>query len=303
MVKMFTAILYLFHSFALIVATLFYIYFAPFAYSGNMDTDSSGSGGCEKVEPPLLFAVSLFLVLCMQILVAISEVCIFAVSSQGTVTNDKRRRWLPLLLYLRIALAAADVASLIFASWAVLSGDTFSELEQCPPSITALRFSQAIVSVIWFTLLVYAIGFLLYLGPACCFKMSQPLPDYLVNVEQDEQNRSAKKLWKNAVRGTIQSRRIARDLKKTSSLVCVKDSPATNAALDELSYAFYRVFRNIGLVPSDILAGFLILHRNQTKKLRRGGERELTIPLREVCIQYNIRLLNLLLYTIVIIAL
>lgn len=281
-------------SIALIIAALLYFFFVPFGYEPDpvgMEMGSSSGAvelQCRDLLPATIY-ISLAVVLLLQVLVTINEVCIFIVSSQGTVLSDRPRRWIPGLLYVRIGLFLVDMAALIVTSWALLDSHAFAMLETCPPYITALRFSQAIVAVIWLTLLIYGVGFLLYIGPACFFDLNKKdMPSFVVGVELSDQDRSARKLWKKAYRGTVETRRIARHLRKGSSLICIRDNVATTSALEHLAFSLFRVFRNVGLVPSDILAGFLVLQRDQKKKIRRGGVRELTIPLREVSIDFLI---------------
>ena len=258
-----------------------------------------GSGGsssalqCSGIAVHVALYSSLFAVLLLQVLVVINEVVIFIVSSQGSVWNDKPRRSIPKLLYVRIALFLVEVATLIFTSWAVLYSEKLAVQEMCPPYITAVRFSIAIVAVIWFTLLLYGVGFLLYIGPACCFNSRKDLPSFLQDIDLDDlepqesdRHAVAKKHWKRLYHGHVEQRRILRRLNKGRSLLCIRNSPHTTAALDDLAYSMHRLFRNVDLVPSDLFAGLLILHRDQVKKIKeRGDTTGLTIPLRQV---YNI---------------
>ena len=242
----------------------------------------AGSGmQCDDIDLPATLYGSLFAMLIVQILIAVNEEFIFLVSSTGTIWNDHPRRWLPKLLYLRTVMFVVDVATLTFTTWAVSNVDTITLLEPCTPFSIALRFSQGIVGVVWVTLLVYALGFLMYLDPAGCFSSSSLLDELRMHANSDETDgqESARGRLHN---GRIEQRRLFRRLQKLCSFCGIQDAAETTIALNDLAHSLYRMFHNVDLVPSDLFVGFLILHRDQKKKLKRGGFLQLTTPLRQV---------------------
>ena len=268
-------------SFALITASLLYFYFGPdLANSG----EDSGSGmQCDGIDLPETLYSSLFAMLCVQILIAVNEEFIFLVSSAGTVMNDHPRRWLPKLLYLRTFMFVVDVATLTFTTWAVCNDGTITLLEPCTPLSIALRFSQGIVVVVWVTLLVYALGFLMYLDPAGCFSSTSLLDELRINFHSKEEVDGFLGSTRGRIHnGRIEQRRLFRQLQKLCSFCGIQDAAETTIALNDLAHSLYRMFHNVELVPSDLFVGFLILHRDQKEMIKTDGFLKSTTQLRGV---------------------
>lgn len=226
--------------------------------------------------------------LIVQILIAVNEEFIFLVSSTGTVWNDRPRRWLPKLLYLRTAMFVVDVGTLTYTTWALCNSETIILLEPCRPFSIALRFSQGIVVVVWVTLLIYALGFLAYLDPAGCFSSTSLLDELQhlydkTNEETDGDLTGGRRRAGSVHNSRIEQRRLFRKLQKLCSFCGIQDAAETTIALNDLAHSLYKMFHNVELVPTDLFVGFLILHRDQKKKIKRGGIMRLTTPLRQVC--------------------
>ena len=215
---------------------------------------------------------SLLAMLVIQIVVAMNEEVIFLVSARGTVWNDKPRRWLSKLLYLRMVLFVMDVATLVYATWSVFNEGTVTQLAPCASYSSALRFAKGIVAVIWITLVIYAVSFLIFLDPCGCFSSTSLIDELHFNDDQKQVDGQ----W------TSGQRRKFRRLRILCSLFCVKETPKTTIALWDLARTMQKIFYNVNLVPSDIVAGFLLLRHDQKRKLKTGGVAKLTTPLREV---------------------
>ena len=248
-----------------------------------------GSGlGCEDVKLPVTLYSSLLVMLVTQILIAINEEFILLVSARGTVWNDRPRRFVPKLLYLRTALFVVDVATLVYATWAVENGETVAQLEPCIPYTNALRFTEGIIAVVWITLAVYALGFLLYLDPCGCFSSTSLLYElqHIIDKQEEEVDSpfaaQLKRAGRSLHRSHIEHRRMLRRLQTCCSLCGIQDAAETTIALNDLAHSLYKMFHNVELVPTDLFVGFQILHRDHKKKMKRGGFLELTTPLREV---------------------
>ena len=212
---------------------------------------------------------SLFAMLVVHILVAVNEEVILLVSAQGTVWDDKPRLWLPKLLYLRILLFVVDVVILVYATWAVFNEGTVAQLASCTPYTTALKFSKAIVTVMWITLAIYSVGMLIFSDPCGCFSGTSLLAELQpVNDKHERQ------------------RRVFRRLRILCSLFCVKGTRETTLALRDLAHSMQELFHNVDLVPSDLLVGFLQVRRDQKKKKMERGVADLLTPLREVGNQF-----------------
>ena len=178
-----------------------------------------------------------------------------------------------------------DVATLTFATWAVSNDGTITLLEPCTPFSIALRFSQGIVVVVWVTLLVFALGFLMYLDPAGCFSSTSLLDELRMNFQSREETDGLLDSVRGRLHnGRIEQRRLFRRLQKLCSFCGIQDAAETTIALNDLAHSLYRMFHNVELVPSDLFVGFLTLHRDQKKKIASGGSKflKLTTPLRGV---------------------
>ena len=273
------------YSFSLIAAALVYFLFGPALQDSDGNNEGSGLR-CGDVDLPVTLYSSLFAMLVVQILVAVNEEVIFLVSARGTVWNDKPRRWLPKLLYLRVVMFVVDVVTLVYATWAVFNGETVAQLAACASYSTALRLSGAIVLVVWITLAIYALGFLIYLDPAGCFSSTSLLDELHFHDKQEEVDspfyKQLKQSGRSLHRSHIEHRRLLRRLQKCCSLFGIQDAAETTIALNDLAHSLYKMFHNVELVPTDLFVGFQILHRDHKKKMKRGGFLELTTPLREV---------------------
>ena len=234
-------------SFTLTAAALVYFLVGPVVQSSGTNASRLR---CEDVELPVTLYSSLFAMLAVQIMVAVNEEIILLFSARGTVWNDKPRRWIPKLLYLRAVLLVVDVATLAYATWAVVNDETVAQLAPCIPYSTALQFSKGIVTVMWISLVIYAVGFLIYLLPAGCFSLFLLLSDEPMKRVDDL----------TGLRWEEQPTR----LQKILSLFFVRDARVeTTIALNNLAHILHNYFLNVNLVPSDILAGLLLLWRHQ----------------------------------------
>ena len=273
------------YSFTLTAAALVYFYFGPVGAQDSEDVVSMPGSGlgvegpgirCGDVVLPVTLYSSLFVMLIVHILVAVNEEAILLVSAGGTVWNDKPRRWLPKLLYLRVVLFVLDIAMLAYVTWAVFNNGTAAQLAPCPPYSNALRLSRAIVVVVWITSLFYAVGFLIFLDPCGCYSSTSLLNElrclsYRARDETDGGNQAK-----------VKKRKVYRRLQIICSLFGIKEASETTLALRDIADNMYELFKNVNLVPSDLLVGLLFLRRDQKKKMKSGRMAELIDPLREV---------------------
>lgn len=246
-------------------------------YFVTVVADSRPSQGigvlCEDVTLPSTLYSSLVAILIVHVLVAVNEEMILLVSVRGTVWNDRPRRRLSKLLYLRAVLFVVDIGVLTFTTWAIFNNGTVAQLEPCRPFYNALRYTQAIVVVIWITCLAHAVGFVIFLDPLGCFSTSLLVQLRLLSTASREGEPHS---------GAIDRRRWFRRLQRIRWLFCIRDSAETTVAFNDLAHTLLVYFENVNVVPSDLLVGFLILHHDQKRKIQRDGVAQLITPLREV---------------------
>ena len=207
--------------------------------------------------------------LVVQLLIIFSDAVIGIVSARGNVLKDHPRRHLDKLLYVRGMLFIVEIATLVYSSIVIFSKDALAEQQSCPPYAGALKFSTGIIVVMWCTQIPYVVGIILF---CTCG---------IVCYRQESDNTHHKSVHLNRMR---------RCLKVLSNVCCIRSSPQTSAAIQDLAKALLRISDIIDdeFVTSDVIAGILLIRRNQKKKIKEMREagknptQSLTIPLREV---------------------
>ena len=242
-----------------------------------------GPEGCPdppERAPPFLYG-SLFAFVGLQLLVIVVETIIFSISVKGRIYDHQgKRRWLPFWLLVRIVLFFLEIVVVIGCTVAVFGPAPYAAgAFQCPEYHDGpLVFAEAVVVSFLVLLAVYAVGFAIYLDPLglCC------APSILQNMgaidEAEELDEELRDYLSENKLGRLHRNHIGfgRAFRKVRGALCCLNAGGKRSrttAMQELALALHTVFSDMGakdkrerLVPSDLVAGMILVSRNQKRK-------------------------------------
>ncbi len=257
----------LLYSIGFTVGVLIYLFFGP---SECLDDNQLP----ERV-PPFLYG-SLFafcVILCMGIF---NEAIIFSVSVKGNIEDPKRkRRGILVWLMIRCVLIAIETVTSLLCTVAVFSESSFaagalrcSEYHDGP-----LLFARIVVICMLVTELLYILGFMVFVDPCGWFCSPSILPS-MENIDnyvkktpaelQDVENDYARE----SRLGHVHSNHVSyRDtLRKVKTALCcfgANGNRSRQTAMQEMALALHTLFNNEDRVPSDLVAGLVLVSRKQ----------------------------------------
>ena len=204
-----------------------------------------------------------FVMVFVNLVVVALETAITVYSARGTITNSKPRWPVPYLLYTRIAMflleAILGVIGLFFAFKDQLASD--SDVQACTNLygiVTAIR-----LFMVWFifVLFVVIVGSVIYFDPCHCYRpriLFHPQPsDKLIFKQQmtldgqeqwQRQKQENRNVWERRFRMAFCSLNLGNK---------------QHRAYYELASVFSNVLCDVNVVPSDIMAGLMLLQRHQ----------------------------------------
>ncbi|XP_069762799.1 diacylglycerol lipase-beta [Narcine bancroftii] len=173
---------------------------------------------------------------------------IVCVSMQGTITNLRPRRHIPVLIYIRTALYVPELV------WAILGAVLINDEKQgCPPTLINVILIAVVAS--WIFIFFTVIAVLVVFDPLG--KPKQLLSGTERNLESSE---SVALLYR--VRSVA-----ARVWEYRFKLLCccITRDAEIQAAFTQIGNLFSSFFVDTDVVPSDIAAGLSLLHLEQDK--------------------------------------
>lgn len=256
-----------------------------------------GPEGCPdppETVPPLLYG-SLFAFVVVELLAVIVETIIFSISAKGSIydrEHERKRRWLPFWLFIRVLLFLIEAELVIVCTVAVFGPAPYAAgALLCPEYHDGpLVFAKVVVITLFVLLAIYAIGFAIFLDPlGVCHApiIIEKLKELIENEKKDkendyEANRQSESVDTNSSgpshcdRGRIIG--LGHFLGKAKRALCCLNTGGKRSktmALREVALALYTLFSadtedmEKRLVPSDILAGMILLNQyhDQKKKI------------------------------------
>ena len=242
---------------------------------------------------------TLFGILVLLMIVSVNEAIIFAMSTRGSIMNTAPRRHISKALYVRVVLFFVEVAMIIYSTYIMFNDRTKQFSIECE-EVQPLMFAQGVVISVWVIMFIYGIGFLLISDPCGLFTSSlhEEISRFYENVmhKKEQSTGSAKEaLLRDAAqqflqvnnrktvklhKGSIRYTHIRTKLEKLFRFIGIKNNSSQRFAVDNLARALSVLFGDLDLVPSDMIAGLILLRRSQ--KREQGEDRSLVEPLREV---------------------
>ena len=243
-----------------------------------------------------------------MVVVCINEGIIFAISSRGTIMNTKPRRHLSTALYVRLFLFFPEVGLVAAATYALFAPRVLDAFVNTCMEPESLIFARGVVIAAWVIMFLIAVAFLTVSDPCGCFTSGLhsevvKFYEHLTAGKQQEKAAAEKELMKEAAESLMKLKRrrsvilhpggmhqvqIRSKLERAFRFFGIKQGSSQRFALDNLARALQGLFARLDLVPSDILAGVLLLRRSQRKEILEG--KNLVEPLREVSMKAGVPL-------------
>ena len=216
-------------------------------------------------SPHLLAGLSIAL-LCMILVTILTEASIAVFSARGSIVNTKPRKPVSHLLHFRAVLFVLEVTLLIVGTvFAFLSQEELSSNVDCPDLAKAVLVVHISVAANWILLFLLVVAILLYLDPCHCYSAK-------VNYSH---------VFKQIQRGLVDDSLVETQWrlnhtaweKRFKVMCCITGRDESHhAAYREVAEIFAHLFCDTNLVWSDIVAGFVLLQREQLKREKQPRE-------------------------------
>ena len=292
------------YRYVIVVGVLIYLYVAP--------------SGCEDETlhtPPWLYG-TLFATLLLELVVLINDAIIMSKSCRGRIhhydTDEEShfeaemkramstcsdgssvprrpdpdstspRRHIKRYLCSRVFLFLLEIILSGLYGYACFSPAVTGTLLKCDEFEGPIYFARIVAVVWWLVLIISIIGWSIFLDPiGVCSPGLIDLLDFL-DQEEEIKDPTQYKLFKFH-RASLGRRRIQRRLKALfcCCLRCTQHSDR-GVALEDAARVMQTIFNGMNLVGSDVIAGLILLNRDQKRK--RKEKKCLVSAFKEVCI-------------------
>ena len=274
---------------------------AIYLYVGPSDCE-----GFESTIPAVLYGPLLALV-AMEVMVLCNEGVLLAISCRGRIwydvddekTEDKDRqerattspihhnrkphprRHFLFFLFLRVVLYFFEFALVVLNTITFFSSFATGVIECDAYHDGPLVFGKVISVILLVVLVFYAVGFLVYSDPlGCC--CAPPLMKDMSEIEEigekelDELDEEHKNHLKRKKIGKVHTSHLGngRIFHKFRGLLCCSSAGGRRSravAVQEMSAALSTLFSDQNWVPSDLVAGLILVSRNQRSKREQCG--------------------------------
>ena len=234
--------------------------------------------------PPFLYG-SLFAFIGIELLTVIVENIILSISLKGPIYDHikkNKRRWLPFWLLVRVKLFFVEAAVVIICTVAVFGPAPYAAgAFQCPEYHDGpLVFAEAVMVTLLVLLTLYAIGFAIFLDPLgiCCAPSVLEDLGHIDEAEDKKLDPNTKEFLAKNQLGKLHRNHIGfgRVFRKVRGALCCLNAGGKRSrttAMQEVALALHTVFSDSGrekkedrIVPSDLVAGMILVSRNQKSK-------------------------------------
>ena len=251
----------------------------------------------EGARQKLVFAF-IFSQIAIQALVIISEGLVGLISSRGTISNSKPRRFLPHFLRLRAVLYAVEILGCAFGCYIAWSPYIQDNID-CERANRVRQALQAYVISVIVVLVVIAVLFMVYFDPLGLQTPSllrelhhvhdEEEEDVVIQVKKVQRKRYGNKTIK------VDQEKVGKRLYSASSrqqwtrrvkvLCCCtggNNSRSKVQALEDIAHAMATMFDGVEIVPTDFVAALMLVHRDQKGQLKRNRNCDLGAQLKTV---------------------
>lgn len=205
----------------------------------------------------------------------VNEAVIFSISARGTMYHSQPRRLLPYALYIRVFTFVLEVVAVIMLSYAVFSPEVAGSIDCQDYEDGPIAYAKALTIILWVTLIIYFIGFMFYVDP---IGLCSPglLPDMKLFEETDDAKDPEQMDEESQItdgpkfhHSRVGQRAYFRRLKALCCCLGIGGHRSRSIAVNDVARAFYTIFSDLDdVVPSDMLAGLILISRDQRKKMK-----------------------------------
>ncbi len=217
---------------------------------------------CESSHYLVGFASILLFITVCGILV---ELTMTILSGRGSIVRMKPRRPIVPLLYVRMGITVAEVILLVIGSAFVIIPDLVN-VSKCGSLDKALLMMRVVVGAYWFSFLTMIGLAALYLDPCHCYSAKVNYAEVTRQIEQGNINEEVIETHWKLVHTAWE--------KRFKVLCCLAGSDDVHhLAYREVAEMFAHLFCDTDVVVSDIVAGFILLQKEeiaQEKAIRDG---------------------------------
>ena len=251
----------------------------------------------EGPRQKLVFAF-IFSQIALQALVIIAEGLVGLISSRGTISNPRPRRFLPHFLRLRAVLYAVEILGCAFGCYVAWSPYIQDNID-CERANRVSQALQAYVISVIVVLVVIAVLFMVYFDPLGLQTPSllrelhhvhdEAEEDVVIEVKRVQRKRYGNKTIK------VDQEKVGKRLYSASSrqqwtrrvrVLCCCTGGNNNRskvqALEDIAHAMATMFDGVEIVPTDFVAALMLVHRDQKQQLKRNRHCDLGAQLKSV---------------------
>ena len=258
----------------------------------------------EGPRKKLVFAF-IFSQIAVQVLVIISEGFVGFVSSRGTISNSKPRRFLPHFLRLRAVLYAVEILGCVLGGYVAWSPYIQDHVD-CERANRVRQAIEAYVISVIVVLAIIAVLFLVYYDPLGLQTPSLLKELHLVIPQKDEvdsdgdagegdgivanfmklkRKKGADKPDRKPVSKKLYSASSRRRWKRRVKLLfcCAGSNDASkNQAMEDIAHAMATMFHRVDFVPTDFIAALMLVHQDQKEQIKKDIKYDLGAQLKLV---------------------
>jgi sn1-specific diacylglycerol lipase len=233
----------------------------------------------ESATIPPLFYISLSIFNLVLFFTIVNEGVIFSLSLRGRIHDTANtRKYFPCVVEVRVALMFIEILTLIVTSVGTFDGNVGGDAIECGTyRDKPLVFAKVIVSLAWVLTLALGVALVIGLDPLgfCSPSFIDEIKDSKeLGKELDEEGFIVPgKIGHDETVGRrrktfhveLGHRKIFRRLQ--ALLCCVSSSTrSSGVAMQDAAKALHTVFGDLNIVPTDVVAGLILLKRDQRRK-------------------------------------
>ena len=198
------------------------------------------------------------------------------IGAKGTLTfkrrdpdNDSPRRKIKRWLFSRVVLFVFEVLLSALYGYACWSPAVTEKLLECDAFTGPMSFARAVAVTWWLVNIISAVVWLIYIDPVgLCTPGLLDRLDFLDEIDELT-NPTEHDLFKFH-RASIEARSIRRRLQTICCCLGLKGHQSRGLALEDAAQAMHTIFSDVDLVGSDLMAGLILLNKDQKRKKRNG---------------------------------
>lgn len=208
--------------------------------------------GCEQIHYLSGFASVLLSITLIGILV---EIAIMVFSARGSIVHVKPRWPVVYLLYVRTVILFLEVVLLVIGTGFAYKWQQEVDSD-CPDLKMAVTMMHVVVGAYWFVFIVFLVVAVIYLDPCHCYSARVNYSQVTTRITEGNVDQDVVQTHWNLVHTVWE--------KRFKVACCLAgDNEVHQLAYREVAEIFAHLFCDTNVVMSDIVAGFILLQKEQ----------------------------------------